>query len=59
VVWWLPPKCLEQGGVGSSACFALFFARCGSTEREALVSRGAHIRFLIDYYRLEPNIELK
>jgi hypothetical protein len=46
--------------VGSSACFALFFARCGSTEREALVSRGAQIRFLIDYYRLEPNIsELK
>jgi hypothetical protein len=43
------PKCLEQGGVGFSARFALFFARCGSAEGEAMVSPGAHIRFLIDY----------
>jgi hypothetical protein len=42
------PKCLEQGGVGSSARFALFFTRCGSAEGEDLVSPDAHIRFLID-----------
>jgi hypothetical protein len=40
-------KCLKQGGVGLSAHFALFFAQCGSTEGEAAVSPGAHIRFLI------------
>jgi hypothetical protein len=31
-------KCLEQVGVGLSARFALFFARCDSTEGEAVVS---------------------
>jgi hypothetical protein len=41
-------KCLEQEGVGSSAWFALFFAWSGSAEGEAVVSLGAHIRFLID-----------
>jgi hypothetical protein len=41
-------KCLEQVGVGLSAHFALFFVRCGSAEGEAVVSPGAHIRFLID-----------
>jgi hypothetical protein len=35
--------------VGSSACFVLFLARCGSAEGEAVVAPGAHIRFLIDY----------
>jgi hypothetical protein len=34
--------------VGSSARFVLFFARCGSAEGEAMISLGAHIRFLID-----------
>jgi hypothetical protein len=43
------PKCLKQEGVYSSARFALFFARCSSAEGEAIVSLGAHIRFLIDY----------
>jgi hypothetical protein len=37
------------GGVGLNACFALFFARCGSAEDEVVVSPGAHIMFLIDY----------
>jgi hypothetical protein len=27
-------KCLEQGGVVLSACFALFFAQCDSTNGE-------------------------
>jgi hypothetical protein len=35
--------------MGSSAHFALFFARCDSAEGEAVVSLGAHIRYLIDY----------
>jgi hypothetical protein len=40
--------------VGSSACSTLFFERCGgwaqivNAEGEAVVSPGAHIRFLID-----------
>jgi hypothetical protein len=34
-------------GVSSSARFVLFFARCGSTEGEAMVSPDAYIRFLI------------
>jgi hypothetical protein len=45
------PKCLEQGGMDSSARFALFFARCGSTEDEAVVSSGA----LIDYIDIEDH----
>jgi hypothetical protein len=32
--------------VGSSARFALLFTRCGSTEGEAVVAPGVHIRFL-------------
>jgi hypothetical protein len=36
------PKCLEQGGVGSSVAW------CGSAEGEAVVAPGAHIKFLID-----------
>jgi hypothetical protein len=43
------PKCLEQGGVDSSARFA----RCGSAKGEAVISPSAHIRFLIN--RLEEN----
>ena len=39
-----------EGNVGSSARFTLFFARCDSAEGEAVVSIGAHIRFLIDPY---------
>jgi hypothetical protein len=44
------PKCLEQEVVGLSARFALFFARCDSAEREAVVATGAYIRFLIVIY---------
>jgi hypothetical protein len=34
-------------GFECSLC-ALFFARCGSVEGEAVVSPGVYIRFLID-----------
>jgi hypothetical protein len=39
------PKCLEQGVVGLNARFAVFFGRCGSTEGEAVIAPGAHMRF--------------
>jgi hypothetical protein len=41
-------KFLEQRGVGSSACSALFFVGAGRGEGEAVVSPGGHIRFLIE-----------
>jgi hypothetical protein len=34
--------------MSSSARLELFFARCDSVEGEAVVSPGAHIRYLID-----------
>jgi hypothetical protein len=43
-----PPPNVWARGVGSSDHFALFFARCGSAEGEAMVSPGAHVMFLID-----------
>jgi hypothetical protein len=69
------PEFPKQGSVGSSARFALFFARCGSCtggvrywvgtvaarhawggprvsarRSEVMVTTGAHIKFLIEYY---------
>jgi hypothetical protein len=46
-------KCLEQGVVGLSARFALFFARCSSTEGKVVVAPDSHIRFLIDMMSLK------
>jgi hypothetical protein len=38
------PKGLEQVVVGPSACFALFSARCGSAEGEAVVAQVPTLR---------------
>jgi hypothetical protein len=37
-----------EESVSSNARFALFFARCGCTEDEAVISIVIHVRFLID-----------